>query len=123
AAQSTTATFHAAGNYTFQVTITDSGGLSVTSSVSVAVNQTLTSVSVSPGQDTLAVGSSQQFKATANDQFGNAMAAQPGFTWSMIGIGTLSSSGLYSAPMITGTATVQAAASAMSSSAAVTVST
>ncbi len=35
AAKNTTATFTKAGNYSFQVTITDAGGLSVTSSVNV----------------------------------------------------------------------------------------
>ena len=49
AAKNTTATFSKAGNYTFQVTITDPGGLTATSSVSVTVNQTLTSVAVKPG--------------------------------------------------------------------------
>ena len=48
AAKNLTATFHNAGTYTFQVTVTDSGGLSVTSSVNVTVSQTLTSVSVTP---------------------------------------------------------------------------
>ena len=44
AAKNTTATFSKAGSYTFQVTITDAGGLSTTSTVSVTVNQTLTSI-------------------------------------------------------------------------------
>jgi subtilase family serine protease len=123
AAKNTTATFYSAGSYTFQVTITDKGGLSVTSSTSVTVNQTLTGVSVAPGKDTLAPNAKQQFVASAVDQFGKAMASQPAFTWSLSGIGTLNSSGLYTAPGTTGTATVKAAASAMSSTAAVTVTT
>ena len=48
AAKNTTATFSAAGTYVFTVTIADPGGLSVTSNVSVTVNQTLTSITVSP---------------------------------------------------------------------------
>ena len=44
-----------AGNYTFQVTITDAAGLSVTSSVNVTVSQTLTSIVVSPGTATVGV--------------------------------------------------------------------
>ena len=47
-AKNTTATFSKAGSYTFQVTITDDGGLSTTSSVTVTVNQTLTSITVTP---------------------------------------------------------------------------
>ena len=46
AAKNTTATFIQAGNYSFQVTITDAGGLSATSSVNVTVNQTLTAITV-----------------------------------------------------------------------------
>ena len=44
AAKSTTVTFDRAGSYVFLVTITDAGGLSVTSQVSVTVSQTLTDV-------------------------------------------------------------------------------
>ena len=50
AAQNTTATFSAAGAYVFTVTITDPGGMSVTSSVNVTVNQTLTSITVAPAR-------------------------------------------------------------------------
>ena len=60
AAASTTATFTKAGTYAFQVTITDGAfGRTVTSSVSVTVNQTLTSITVSPPTATLAAGSAQ----------------------------------------------------------------
>ena len=48
AAKNTTATFSKAGNYTFQVTITDPNGLTATSSVNVTVNQTLTAIAVGP---------------------------------------------------------------------------
>ena len=41
AAQNTTATFSKAGTYNFQVTMTDPGGLTAASSVTVTVNQTL----------------------------------------------------------------------------------
>ena len=51
AAKNTTATFTEAGNYSFQVTITDPGGLTATSSVNVTVNQTLTAIAVSPRVD------------------------------------------------------------------------
>ena len=47
-AKNTTATFSQAGTYGFTVTITDPGGLTATSSVSVTVNQTLTAIAVSP---------------------------------------------------------------------------
>jgi hypothetical protein len=126
AAKNSTATFHAAGSYTFQATITDTAGLSVTSSVSVTVNQTQTSIGVSPSSATVVPGGTQQFTATAQDQFGRAMATQPSFTWSVdsggVG-GTVSSSGLYTAPSSTGSATVRATAGSMSGTASVTVTT
>jgi hypothetical protein len=125
ASKNSTATFYAAGSYTFQVTITDTAGLSVTSSASVTVNQTETSISVPPPSVTVVPGGTQQFTASALDQFGAAMATQPSFTWSIDtgGIGTVSSIGLYTAPSSTGTATVRATAGSMSGTASVTVTT
>ena len=122
AAQNTTATFYAAGTYTFQVTLTDPARLTATSSVSVTVYQTLTSVAVSPGSVSLADGSSQQFTATAKDQFGEAMTTQPAWTWTLAsGSGTLNGSGLYTTPSTgSGTASVQASGGGLTSSATVT---
>jgi hypothetical protein len=123
AAQNTTATFHAAGSYTFQVTVTDSAGLTATSSVTVTVSQTSTSLALTPSSDILAGGATQQFVATAADQFGKPLSTQPTITWSLTGIGTLSNSGMYTAPASSGAATVKASAGGLSSSASVTVST
>jgi hypothetical protein len=119
----TTATFYQAGTYTFQVIVTDSGGLSATGSVTVTVNQTQTSVAIKPGSVSLANGATQQFTAALLDQFGNAMSTQPGWTWSIAsGIGTIGTNGLYTAPSSgTGTATVQVAGSGLSATASVTV--
>ena len=75
-------TFNMAGEYTLTVTISN-GTRSTTSSVNVTVNQTLTSVSVAPASVDLLPDATQQFTATALDQFGNAMATQPSFTWSL----------------------------------------
>ena len=97
AAQDTTATFSKAGNYSFQVTITDPAGLTATSSVNVTVNQTFTAIAVTPASINLHAGAVQQFTATAEDQFGLAMAAQPSFTWATTA-GTISGSGLLTAP-------------------------
>src|SRR5439155_16831370 len=90
-------------------TIRDGSGLMTTGSVSVMVNQTFTSIRVAPASSTVMENGRQQFTATTRDQFGQAMATQPGsFTWSLGtgSVGTLSSTGLYQAPAITGTATV-----------------
>jgi hypothetical protein len=126
AAKNATATFYAAGSYTFQVTITDTSSLTVTSSVNVTVNQTQTSIGVSPSSVTLVNNGTQQFTARALDQFGADMASQPSFAWSMDsgGIGTISGAGIYTAPSSgTGTAAVRATAGSMSGMARVTVST
>jgi hypothetical protein len=119
-------TVYAASSYTFRVTIADQSGLSVTSSVSVPVSQTATSISVSPGSASLAPLSTQPFTASQLDQFGIAMSSQPSFTWSVdagADGGSISSTGLYTAPSTTGTDTVRAAAGSMSGTATVTVAT
>jgi hypothetical protein len=124
AAQNTTVTFNMAGAYTFQVAITDAYGLSVSSSVAVTVNQTLTSIVVTPGSATVADGHSQQFTASALDQFGNTLSSQPSFVWSVAagGLGTIGQNGLYSAPSSgAGTASVRATAGGATGTAAVTV--
>ena len=79
-AQNTTATFSQAGAYTFLVTLADPAGLTATSSVTVTVNQTLASLSVTPGSMTLADRGQQQFQAIGLDQFGRTMAAGPAVT-------------------------------------------
>jgi hypothetical protein len=120
AAQDTTATFYQAGSYTFLATIKDGGGLTATSSVTVTVNQTLTSVAVTPGSASLADGSTQQFSASALDQFGKAMSTQPSWTWSVAagGLGTVSGTGLYTAPSSgSGTDTIRAAGGGLTGSA------
>ena len=97
-AQNTTVTFAAAGNYTFQATVVNPSGQSVTSDVTVIVGQTLTSVTVTPANSSITGGSVVHFTATALDQFGRAMSGQPAFTWTLIGAGTLDGNGTYTAP-------------------------
>ncbi|OAI45958.1 hypothetical protein AYO44_12210 [Planctomycetaceae bacterium SCGC AG-212-F19] len=125
AAKNSTVTFNKAGSYTFQVTIKDGGGLTVASSVNVTVNQTLTSIAVSPSTVSLADGATQSFSATAKDQFGTALTTQPTFAWSIDtgGVGSVnSSSGLYTAPTSgSGSATVRATSASISGTATVTV--
>src|SRR5262249_37756842 len=119
AAKNSTATFGAAGSYTFQVTIRDAGGLTVTSSVVVSVVQTLTSIVVSPVSVSLALGATQQFSASAKDQFGATMTTQPAFTWTLVsGLGTLTSTGLYTAPAGSTTASIRASAGGKTSNTA-----
>ena len=96
AAKNSTATFHKAGPYTFQVMVTNSGGLSTTSSVNVTVNQTLTGIAVSPATAILLPGGSQQFSAIDLDQFGAAMPIPPAVSWTAT-LGSITSGGLYTA--------------------------
>jgi hypothetical protein len=120
AAQNSTITFNAAGTYTFEVTLTDPAGLTATSDVTVFVGQTLTSIVVAPGNANVRGGGAVQFTATALDQFGNAMTVQPSLTWSLSGSGSLSASGVYTAPLAGwGTSVVQASADGLSSTVSV----
>jgi hypothetical protein len=122
AAKATTATFTKAGSYTLQVTVKDQGNLTATSSVTVTVNQTLTSVVVSPSSATVSTSATQQFTATARDQFATNLATQPTFTWSVSGGGTISSSGLFTAGTTAGGPyTVTAQSGGVSGNASVTV--
>ncbi len=120
-AKNSTVTFDKYGNYTFTVTISD-GTYTVTSAVNVTVNQTLTTITISPSSATLNENATQQFGATANDQFGAAMASQPSFTWSKTaGIGSIDSAGLYTSPGSSGTATIQAASGGITNTANITI--
>jgi parallel beta-helix repeat protein len=124
AAKNTTVTFNRAGSYTFTVTIRDAGGLMATSSVNVTVNQTLTSIVLAPASVTLANGAMQPFTATARDQFGIALTTQPALTWGLAtgSVGTISTSGLYTAPATSGgSATVLATSGSVTGAASVTV--
>jgi len=123
AAQGVTATFAAAGTYNFQVTVSDPSGYIVTSSVAVVVNQTLTSIVVSPSSITLAAGGQEPFTGVGYDQFGNKLSAQPALSWSVkSGVGSIvASSGLYTAPKAAGTAIVQASSGGIVGTASVTV--
>jgi hypothetical protein len=86
----TTVTFTEAGTYALTVRIVDAGGLSVSTSKTVVVAPTLTSLRIktaggqllSPGSSLVVPGVSQALVASGLDQFGNAMAVQPSFTWS-----------------------------------------
>jgi hypothetical protein len=123
AAQNTTANFTKAGNYTLQLTITDSAGFSVVSTYALTVAQTATSIAMLPaGPITVAEDAAQQFTATVYDQFGNVLTSQPTSTWTLAGgsVGTLSTSGLYTAPAFPGTATVQATDGTLTASVSVT---
>lgn len=121
AAKNTTATFTKAGSYNFQVTIKDAASLTVLSTVAVTVNSTLTGITVSPSTAQVSIGSTQQFTATGTNQFGTALSPQPTFTWSVpTARGTISTTGLYTAPTTGGSDTVKAASGSITATATVT---
>lgn len=123
AAKSSTVTFDRAGAYAFTVTIRDTASASVTSTVSVTVNQTVTSLTVSPLKAVLAHGGTQTFTAACLDQFGAAIAS-PALTWSVDsgGVGTINAStAVYSAGTVNGSGKVRATKGSISATADVSV--
>lgn len=123
AAKTSAATFAKAGSYTLLVNIADARGASANSSVTVVVQQSFTTLALTPTTATVASGATQQFTASAKDQFGDAMTATVSWTLGAGGLGTLGSSGLYTAPASgSGVATVNATMQGLSASASVTVS-
>jgi hypothetical protein len=120
AAKSTLATFYSAGLYELLVTITNAGGLSVGSTVTVSVGQTLTALRVSPGPVTLAADSQDRFSAAGLDQFGNSMAAPAGVTWTAAS-GAITSAGMYTPPPAGGSDLVTATSGSFSGTSSVTI--
>ena len=124
-AKNTTAIFSKPGIYNFEVTIKDAGNLTVTSSLSVTVEQAVTSISVTsaPTVAIVDLNGTQRFTASATDQFGDLMNPQPIFTWSATGAGTMN--GAVPGEFLTGTAAgaavIMAASGTVSGTAAVRV--
>jgi len=107
-----------AGSYTVTATSVADPTKSGTSTVSVSAAATTVSVAISPVAPSLLTGGTQQFTATVSGTTNTAV------TWSASG-GTVSSSGLYTAPSTAGTYTVTATSVAdttKQASASVTVS-
>lgn len=97
-ASSTLADFEELGDYQVNVTVTDAGGLSVTSTVFVRVEAAAFSLRVSPSSVSLGLGAEQQFTAALLDQFGGEMdSSSVTFVWTATGGGTVTSSGLFTA--------------------------
>lgn len=122
AAKSSTATFSRPGSYVLRVTATDAGALSASRDVGLTVIATLTTTAVSPAAATVVSGGSQQYSASAADQFGTVLAPPPAFTWSITGgSNSISASGLAHAGTKSGTFTVTASAGGKSGGASLTV--
>lgn len=115
AAKNTTATFTVAGNYTFNVTARDADGLTASSAVDVTVNQTATSLNVSPSTVTLPKDTTQLFGAIVNDQFGDPLLTQPPVSWTTSG-GSIDTNGLLTATTVGGPFSVTVISGALNSS-------
>ncbi len=122
AAKTTTATFTAAGTYTFTVTVRDAEGLTATSSVNVVVEKTPASIVVTPSSAGVIYGATQIFTASVLDQFGAALAVQPGITWSTSGGGNIAADGTFTASTVGGPYTITVTSGSITSTANVTVS-
>jgi len=96
---------------------------SLSSDVTVTVDQTLTSIKVSPAQVTVGAGATLPLSAEAGDLFGNPMSPRPIFAWSLAsGTGSVSqASGVYSAPPAAGSAVVEATSGGIHGTASVAV--
>lgn len=125
AAKNSTATFAKAGAHTLRVTISDASAASVTSDVTVTVQQTATGLAIDPSTATVAPSAARTFTARDGDQFGDPIAATTRtVTWATT-LGTISAAGEFTAPTATGTATITATATVggQSDTATVTIAT
>jgi subtilase family serine protease len=110
------------GNYTLTITgAATQGSATTTVGLTITYIPVLTTITVSPASVSVVSGSTEQFTATAKDQYGTALATQPSFTWTTTGGGTISSTGLFTAKTTGGPFTVTAASGTVTGGASVTV--
>ncbi|MBT8508659.1 hypothetical protein AZH53_09605 [Methanomicrobiaceae archaeon CYW5] len=104
------------------VVTASSGSISATAAVTVPLPPPeLTTIEVTPSTATVEIGSTQQFSATAYDQYGDVMDdITIGWSSSDEGVGTITSAGLFSAASA-GEATITASSGSISGTAVVTV--
>ena len=96
-AKDTRVTFTQPGAYGFEVTLKDSGNLSVQAGTAVLVVPQTQSLAVTSSGSVVEVGASMQFVATSTDQFGATAPVSGDATWSVDGGGTISSTGRFTA--------------------------
>ncbi|MEY4488436.1 MAG: hypothetical protein RIQ79_944, partial [Verrucomicrobiota bacterium] len=122
AAKNTSATFEGSGDYAVTVTVRDALGLAASGVVNVRVLSIASGLDVAPAAASVTVGGQQAFTATVLDQFGLALATQPGsFGWSASGGGIIGTSGVFSAVAAGGPFTVVATSGNYTATASVTV--
>ncbi|MGA2062926.1 MAG: C2 family cysteine protease [Thermoguttaceae bacterium] len=113
-----TATFGMAGYYILTARLVNYP--SVSFAIQAVVNQTLTSIAVSPNTACIFQGATQQFIPQALDQFQRPMSNLQTYTWTASG-GTINASGLFTAPTNVGVCTVTAKSGSATGTAKVTV--
>jgi len=112
AAASTTVSFQVPGLYTFRCRVTDTNSFAATRTVNVTVSAGPGTLAVSPCQVQVPAGQAVAFRADAWDQLGNRIAISP--AWTTSGGGTIDSTGLFSPAISGGPYQVVAAASGLS---------
>lgn len=120
-AKNTAAAFQSVGDYAITATITDTGGLTASSTVNIRVLPTA-GLRITPGSALLKTGETTQFSAVLMDQFDAALASQPAtINWSASGGGGMDSSGLFTATTVGGPYEITAGSSPYLGTAYVTV--
>ena len=105
----TVATINRVGTYTFNVTMTDSLGMSASSSVSITIAAVPSSIGIDPKTANLQADQTRTFTATGTDQFGQPMT--PTVTWATTGlIGSITQAGVLTTGWTTSSGTVVATA-------------
>ena len=99
--QTATVTFNQSGLYRFRV---ESASGSFRFSINVA--QRVAKINVTPGAGNIAANATQQFSASAYDQFNKSISAAT-FNWSA-STGSIDSAGLFTAPSSSGSVTISA---------------
>jgi hypothetical protein len=89
AGKSLSARFSKAGRYIFQCTITNAVGKSITTDVTVRVNQIANALRLSPHIKVVDIKQQVQFAAVVVDQFGHALISQPAIRYSVAGNGSI----------------------------------
>ncbi len=119
AASSTVATFQAPGAYLFRIRVTDSHGLSSTSTVPATVLAGSGAMAVAPYEVQVANGESMAFHAQAWDAVGTPVAISP--AWSVSGGGAIAANGVFTADTPGGPFQVTAVSGALAATATVWV--
>jgi hypothetical protein len=123
-AKNTVAIFTTAGHYTFSVAIQNRQGLAASSAVEVEVQQRINDMALTPSMATVPLGGTQQFMATAFDQFGTQLSLPIPVRWTLAGpCGVVNDAGFFQAAATSGSCAVTATSGTVMVTATVSVGT